>query len=245
MDPAGSPDLDALGGHLQQVQHLLSRHRLVAAMVNRQESPKRKLVDSLVQRENLGQIGKVLNALDDADVARILEALPADDRLLAWEQVKPERLDRVLLLLIDDVREELVNASGHQGDKASVAVFDLRDGRLRQVKVTARAELAGIKPIWVDLVAPSAEARHWVGEHFGIDLPDPATLTDLESSARFFVERTARSTSTRTSCSTWAVPRAAFPSPSSSSTTCCSRCEWRSCRRSASSGCARAPSRAT
>jgi magnesium transporter len=183
-----SRDIEELGSHLDQVQHLLSRHHLVAAMVNRQESPKRALVDSLVQRENLGQLAKVLNGLDDADLARIVEALPVEDRLLAWEQIRPDRLDRILLLVMDDVREELVNSSGHQSEKAALAAFDLQGGRLRQVKVSSKAQLAGMKPIWVDLVSPSAEARHWVGEHFGIELPDPAGLTDLESSARFFVE---------------------------------------------------------
>lgn len=186
--PAESRDLDLLGTHLEEVQRLLGRHRLVVAMVNRQESPRPKLVDTLVQRENLGQLAHVLNGLDDAEVVQILEALPSEDRLLAWEQVRSDRLDRILLLLIDDVREELVNDSRHQSRRSTVAAFDLHDGRLRQVKVASKGELAGIKPIWVDLVSPSAEARHWVGEHFGIDLPDPAELTDLEASARFFVE---------------------------------------------------------
>ncbi|HZZ92381.1 MAG TPA: CorA family divalent cation transporter [Usitatibacter sp.] len=188
MPPDHPSELDELSAHLEQAQRLLSRHRLVAAMVSRQESPKHKLVDSLVQRENLGQLAKLLNGLDDAEVAQILEALPQEDRLLAWEQIRPDRLDRILLLVTDDVREELVNASGHQSEKASVAVFDLHEGRLRQLKITSKAQLANVKPIWVDLVSPSAEARHWVGEHFGVDLPDPAGLGDIEASARFFVE---------------------------------------------------------
>jgi magnesium transporter len=188
MPPHDDPALEPLTTHLEQAQRLLSRHRLVEAMVNRQESPKRKLVDSLVHRENLGQLASLLNGLDDAEIAQILEALPSEDRLLAWEQIKPERLDRILLLLLDDIREELVSASRHQSAKASVAAFDLHEGRLRQVKITSKAQLASVKPIWVDLVAPSAEARLWIGDHFGIDVPDPEDLADLESSARFFVE---------------------------------------------------------
>jgi magnesium transporter len=39
----------------------------------------------------------------------------------------------------------------------------------------------------VDLVAPSAETRYWVGQYFGLQLPDPESLTDLETSARFYV----------------------------------------------------------
>jgi magnesium transporter len=67
--------------------------------------------------------------------------------------------------------------------------FDLHEGRLRQVRIANKAELGGIQPIWIDLVAPSAEMRSWVGEYFGLDLPNPDSLNDLEASARFYVEQ--------------------------------------------------------
>ena len=86
------------------------------------------------------------------------------------------------------MREELVNASPNQSKKVSLSAFVLREGRLRQVKVENKADLASIKPIWVDLVAPTAETRYWVGEFFGLDLPDPDSLNDLEASARFYLE---------------------------------------------------------
>jgi len=66
--------------------------------------------------------------------------------------------------------------------------FELQNGRLRQVAVDSRDDLANIKPIWVDLVAPTNKVRVWVGEYFGLELPDPDELTDLEASARFYVE---------------------------------------------------------
>jgi magnesium transporter len=56
------------------------------------------------------------------------------------------------------------------------------------VTVRNRNDLALLRPIWVDLVDPPAEVRFWVGEFFGLDLPDPESLTDLESSARFYVD---------------------------------------------------------
>jgi magnesium transporter len=181
-------EFDRLTEHLNEAQRLLSRHRLVENLVNRQEMPKHRLVENIVQRQNLGELGQLLNRLDATDVARILEAMSPEDRLLAWEQIRVDHLDSILLLLLDDVREELINASSHQSNKVSLNVFELHDGRLRQVKVANRTDLAGCKPIWVDLVAPSAEMRYWVGEFFGLDLPDPDSLTDLEASARFYVE---------------------------------------------------------
>ena len=106
-------EFDRLTEYLNEAQRLLSRHRLVENLVNRQEMPKHKLVESLVHKQNLGELGALLNRLDAVDTARILEALSGEDRLLAWEQINQDRLDAVLLLLLDDIREELVNASSH------------------------------------------------------------------------------------------------------------------------------------
>jgi magnesium transporter len=188
LDPTPNSEFDRLTEHLHQAQRLLSRHRMVENLVNRQEMPKHKLVESIVHKQNLAELGQLLNRLDAVDAARVIEALSPDDRLLAWEQIRQERLDAILLLLLDDVREELINSSTHQSEKVSLNAFELHDGRLRQVKVANKADLANIKPIWVDLVAPSTEMRFWVGEFFGLDLPDPDSLTDLEASARFYVE---------------------------------------------------------
>jgi magnesium transporter len=181
-------EFDRLTEHLNEVQRLLSRNRLVESLVNRQEMPKHGLVENLVHKQNLAELGKLLDRLDAVDVARILESLSPEDRLLAWEQVREDRHDGILMLLLDELREDLVNTSSHPSEKVSLNAFDLHNGRLRQVPVANKSDLANIKPIWVDLVAPSAEIRYWVGEFFGLELPDPASLTDLEASARFYVE---------------------------------------------------------
>ena len=188
LDQIPNLEFDRLSEHLHEVQRLLSRHRLVENLVNRQETPKHRLVENLVHKQNLSELNHLLNNLDAVDAARILEALSPEDRLIAWAQLREDRLDSILILLLDDVREELINTSTHQSEKVSLNAFDLHEGRLRQVKISGKADLANVKPIWVDLVAPSAEMRYWVGEYFGLELPDPESLTDLEASARFYVE---------------------------------------------------------
>jgi magnesium transporter len=189
MSPETSPsELDQLAQHLEEVQRLLSRRRLVESLVSRQEMPRQSLVEAVVHKENLGQLAQLLNRLELEEAARVLEALSSEDRLLAWEQIRKERHEGILELLLDDVREEIVNASVHHAEKTVVNAFELLDGRLHQVPVRSRADLEQIKPIWVDLVDPSPEVRFWVGEYFGLELPDPDSLTDLEASARFYVE---------------------------------------------------------
>ncbi len=42
------------------------------------------------------------------------------------------------------------------------------------------------QPIWIDLLNASESERREIGQHYGLSLPDPDDLTDLEVSARFY-----------------------------------------------------------
>ncbi|MDO8932242.1 MAG: magnesium and cobalt transport protein CorA [Rhodocyclaceae bacterium] len=181
-------DRDEFARYLAEVQQLLSRHRLVEDLVHRQEMPKHDLVEGLVHKQNLAELGKLMRHLSAADVARVLEALTGDDRELVWHQVDEDRCEEVLRFVGDAVREQLIGARHFQGRKIMLNAFELHNGRLRQILVDSREDLANVKPIWVDLIAPTPDVRAWVGEFFGLALPDPDDLTDLEASARFYVE---------------------------------------------------------
>jgi magnesium transporter len=174
--------------HLAEVHRLLSRHRLVEDLLHRQEMPRHDLVEDLVHKQNLVELHRFLTRLATAEVAAIVESLPEHDRLLVWNEIDEDIGDSVLALVADDIRLVLVSSRYFKGRKNMLNAFELHNGRLRQVQVDGPDELASLKPIWVDLVAPSDEVRAWVGEHFALELPDPKDLTDLEASARFYVE---------------------------------------------------------
>ncbi len=180
--------IEEMQAHLTDVQALLARHRLVEDLVHRQDMPRHQLVEGMVHQQNLSELQKKLAALASHDIARILEALPEEDRLLTWKQVPEQRADGILLSLSDEVRADLVGEGHHRSSRSMVNAFELRQGRLRQIPVENRHDLIDLKPIWVDLVAPTDEVLAWVGEFFGLELPDPEGLTDLEASARFYVE---------------------------------------------------------
>lgn len=173
---------------LAEVQDLLAKHRLVEDMLRRQELPRHELVESLVHRQHIFELRALLARLPTVNAALILSALPEEDRLVAWKEIPEERVDSILELLSDDIREDLVGDGHHTSNKVMVNAFELHNGRLRQITVERPAQLAAAKPIWVDLVAPTARVREWVGKHFGLEIPDPDDLTDLEASARFYVE---------------------------------------------------------
>ncbi len=67
-------------------------------------------------------------------------------------------------------------------------VFSLASGRLFQEEIESHEALADVRPIWVDLDAPSDEEKGWIAEHFGLTIPSDAVDDDLEESARFYEE---------------------------------------------------------
>ena len=67
-------------------------------------------------------------------------------------------------------------------------VFTLANGRLFQEEIESLDALAHVKPVWVDLDAPTPEEKGWIALHFGVTIPDDAVDDDLEESARFYEE---------------------------------------------------------
>lgn len=99
---------ESLQDCLQQVIHLLNKHKLVEELVHKQDMPKHALVETLVHKQHLAELQKRLETLHPADVAYILEALPLDQRLDVWELVKAERDGEILLEVSDAVRQTLI-----------------------------------------------------------------------------------------------------------------------------------------
>jgi magnesium transporter len=67
-------------------------------------------------------------------------------------------------------------------------VFTLANGRLFQEEIESLEALADVRPVWVDLDAPTAEEKGWIAQHFGVTIPADAVDDDLEESARFYEE---------------------------------------------------------
>ena len=67
-------------------------------------------------------------------------------------------------------------------------VFSLASGRLVQEEIESLDALAHLRPVWVDLEAPSAQEKGWIASRFSLVLPDDIVDEDLEESARFYEE---------------------------------------------------------
>ena len=171
----------------QAVFDILQKHKLIAELVHKQAMPHHSLVETLVRKENMAQLQQILNHLPPAEIAHILEALPLEDQLLVWEQLDDDHKQPILLEAPISVLQ-ILGKQDYKTEKSRVKAFNLYEGRLHEISFNTHQDLLEAKPIWIDLVAPTFEDRIWIGDIFGIEFPDPDKLSDLESSARFYVE---------------------------------------------------------
>src|SRR5262245_39817134 len=94
-------EVEDLQRNLQAVRDLLHRQQVVEHLVGRQEMPKHELVEQLVHKQHLAELSFRFDRLHPADVAAILEGLPPEERLTAWQLVRDKQGGRVLLELTD------------------------------------------------------------------------------------------------------------------------------------------------
>lgn len=167
---------------LKTVQDLLSKHRLA------EETLHIDLAETTTQKQQLIDLSLLFARLESSEIAEILDGLSPEDLLLVWGQIDEERLDTILDEVSDATRDTLASRSSYLGAVCVVNAFELAQGRLSQTTIESVEDLDEIKPIWVDLVGTTKADRRKIGQYFGLELPDPEDLTDIESSARFYVE---------------------------------------------------------
>ena len=78
--------------------------------MRRQEGQRHDIVEDIVHKQHLNELQQKLEPMHPADIAYILEALPLDERLIAWDLVKAERDGEILLEVSDAVRETLIES---------------------------------------------------------------------------------------------------------------------------------------
>lgn len=125
--PFSATPRDPLQHNLDLVITLLEKHKVVEALVHKQESPRQVLVEQLVHRQNLNELRHHLERLHPADVAHILEALPLHDRLIVWDLVKSEQDGEILLEVSDAVRETLLADMAPQEIVAAAEELDAEE----------------------------------------------------------------------------------------------------------------------
>lgn len=107
-----------------EVSALLNRQEVVTGLVGRQDTPRRELVQGLLQRQQSAELQRKLQMLHPADIAFVLENLPPDRRAQLWSQVPERERGAILLELADPVREALIGVMGHDEILGMAASLD-------------------------------------------------------------------------------------------------------------------------
>ena len=173
---------------VEKILELLKKQKRVEGMVHSQSMPRQAIVETLVQRQHMAELQSLLVQCPASDIGNTLEFLPLDDARILWAQIPKERQNDVLWEISDRRRELLAGDREPAFDESQMNAFVLVDGRLRQIPIESRKNFEGIKPIWIDLLGASKAERSYVGSHFGLTLPDPDDVTDLEASSRYLIE---------------------------------------------------------
>ncbi|MGR9046561.1 MAG: magnesium transporter, partial [Gammaproteobacteria bacterium] len=85
--------------------------RLVETLVHQQRGQNQNVVEELVHRQQQAHLDKLLSNLHAADVARVMESLPQEDRQLVWHLQAPRRGGEILSELSDSVIEQIIQAT--------------------------------------------------------------------------------------------------------------------------------------
>jgi magnesium transporter len=174
--------------HLQKVREILSRQKMIEEIVHVQSMPRHEIVETLVQRQHLAELKNLLEPLSAEEIADILEELDSTSARVVWSQIPEELANNVLWEVSDSCRELLVGDREPSFDESQICAFELVEGKLQQVAISSRKDFDGKTPIWIDLINVTKAERNFVGQHFGLSLPDPGDATDLEVSSRFHIE---------------------------------------------------------
>lgn len=174
---------------LSVIVDLLNKQKLVEGVVLRtQQTPRHDLVETVVHKQHLAELKTLLERMAPDEIAAVLESVGTDDARTLWALLDEPQINDVLWELSPTLGEALAGPREPQFRAGQVNVYELAEGRIKVLDVACRADMENITPIWIDLLGASEAERNWIGRKYGLDLPDPDDLTDLEASARFHVD---------------------------------------------------------
>lgn len=146
-----------------QVEEALAKARLVETMAHQQQGPRQGVIENLVHRQQRVHLEKLLNSLHPADVARVMETINHDDRMLIWQLQAKGRGGTIIMELNDAVLAQLLDALSPE---------QLR-GVLRQLDADDLAWLSESvpHPLLIERLAEmDREEREWLAQ--AIHYPD-------------------------------------------------------------------------
>ena len=126
---------------MDKVSELLKKQRRVEGFLHSQTMPRHDMVETLVHRQHSVELQNFVAQTPSEELGAILEALPAQDATIFWQQVPEDRQNEVLWEVSDSCREQLVGNREPAFDATQMHAFELSGGRLQQIPIDNRKNL--------------------------------------------------------------------------------------------------------
>jgi magnesium transporter len=152
MDPTPESRLEDV---VAEVHRLLRKHRLLEDVARRQQTPRSALLEEMQHRQNLVELQRRVRVLHPADIAKLLESLPPEDRLVVWGELTARLAGPALVEVSPEVRASLLDETSRERLVAALRELDADD--LRYLSATLPEDI-------VDEVSAMLDARDrsWV-----------------------------------------------------------------------------------
>ena len=114
---------DELDSLIREIRETLSHHEALggeSGVAERRMPP----FEDLLRDRDLGRLARKIERLHAADIAKVLESLPRDERLIIWELVHSHRDGDVLLEVSDSVRDSLIEAMDREEILNAASMLD-------------------------------------------------------------------------------------------------------------------------
>lgn len=118
---------DVFQAKLDEIIHVLERHRVLESLAERQDTHKRDLLTHMQRRENLVELQKRLRGVHPADLATMLASLPTTDRMIVFRQLPSRDAGLTLVELDDEVRANVLDDLTDDEIAQAVAELDADD----------------------------------------------------------------------------------------------------------------------
>ena len=114
---------DELDSLIHEIRDTLSRHETLGAEGTTGE-PSPPPLEDLLRDRDLRRLARKIERLHAADIAKVLESLPREERLIIWELVHSDRDGDVLLEVSDSVRDTLIEAMDREEILNAASMLD-------------------------------------------------------------------------------------------------------------------------
>jgi len=170
-----------------KLSSILDKQKLIDGLVKKQSNPNSQRVETVVVRQHEAELMNYIHSSNTHDLAIDLDSLTLELARWVWSKVPSIKQNEILWELSDERRLHLAPNREPEFTVGNLSMFELADGRLKQLQITKRSDLENTKPIWIDLLRTSKAERTYIGNHFGIELPEPIEETEIDVSSRFYI----------------------------------------------------------